>query len=237
MIFDFWLSFAVMNRIDRLMGIMTTLQAKKYATAEFIAEKYGISSRTVYRDIKALGEIGIPVSFEQHKGYFIVQGYFLPPVSFTTEEANAMVLMEAITAKFGDHSIRQHYEQAMNKIKAVLRPSEKEKIDHLQSQIKVYMRPGESNSTEYLSVIQSAITAKQVLHITYRNNMAEESNRETEPIGLTFYSGYWHMIAWCHKRNAYRDFKVSHIQSLRNTGKAFNKPAHIDINEYILSLQ
>jgi predicted DNA-binding transcriptional regulator YafY len=226
-----------MNRIDRLMGIVTTLQAKKFASAEFIAEKYGISLRTVYRDIKALGEIGIPISFEQYKGYFIVHGYFLPPVSFTAEEANALILMEAITAKFGDHSIRQHYEQAMHKIKAVLRPTEKEKIDHLQSQIKVYTAPGEDNKAGYLSVIQQAITGRQILLIAYRNNNGEESSRETEPIGLTFYGDNWHMIAWCHKRKAYRDFKIAHIQSLKNTMQPFTKGMHIDINQYILSLE
>ena len=83
-----------MNRIDRLFGILTYLQSKKYVTAEAIAEKFKMSVRTVYRDIKALNEQGIPVSFEQHRGYFIVQGYFLPPVSFSTEEANALLLME-----------------------------------------------------------------------------------------------------------------------------------------------
>ena len=81
-----------MNRIDRLFGILIMLQSKKYVTAEKIADKFHISIRTVYRDIKALAEQGIPVSFEQPKGYFIVQGYFLPPVAFNSHEANALLL-------------------------------------------------------------------------------------------------------------------------------------------------
>jgi predicted DNA-binding transcriptional regulator YafY len=68
----------IMNRIDRLLGILTLLQSKKYVPAEKIAGKFYISTRTVYRDIKALGELGIPVSFEAPKGYFVVQGYFCP---------------------------------------------------------------------------------------------------------------------------------------------------------------
>ena len=80
-----------MNRIDRLFGILTFLQSKKYVPAEKIADRFGISIRTVYRDIKALCEQGIPVSFEANRGYFIVQGYFIPPVSFTSEEANALL--------------------------------------------------------------------------------------------------------------------------------------------------
>ena len=80
-----------MNRMDRLLGIVTLLQSKKYVPAEKIADKYNISVRTVYRDVKALVELGIPVSFEPNRGYFVVQGYFLPPVAFSSEEANALL--------------------------------------------------------------------------------------------------------------------------------------------------
>ena len=66
-----------MNRIDRLLGIITLLQSRKYVTGEKIAEKFGISVRSVYRDMKTLNEQGIPVSFEPHRGYFIVNAYFL----------------------------------------------------------------------------------------------------------------------------------------------------------------
>src|SRR3954468_14943553 len=118
-----------MNRIDRLFGILTFLQTKKYVPAEKIADKFNISVRTVYRDIKALCEQGIPVSFEQHKGYFVVQGYFLPPVSFNTEEANAMLLMETLVYGFADRSIQQHYSSALNKVKAVLGTAQKETLD------------------------------------------------------------------------------------------------------------
>ncbi|HTN18244.1 MAG TPA: HTH domain-containing protein, partial [Chitinophagaceae bacterium] len=108
-----------MNRIDRLFSILTFLQSKKYVPAEQIAEKFSISVRTVYRDIKALCESGIPVSFEASRGYFIVQGYFLSPVAFTTEEANALLLMENLAMGFSDRSIQQHYSAALRKVKSV----------------------------------------------------------------------------------------------------------------------
>ena len=85
-----------MNRIDRLFGIVILLQARRYVLADSIAVKFGISVRTVYRDVRALSEQGIPVSFEAGRGYFLVQGYFLPPVSFTTEEASALLLLETL---------------------------------------------------------------------------------------------------------------------------------------------
>jgi predicted DNA-binding transcriptional regulator YafY len=104
-----------MNRVDRLFGILTLLQSKKYVPAEKIADKFNISVRTVYRDVKALCEQGIPVSFEPSKGYFVVQGYFLPPVSFTSDEANALLLMEAVAYGFGDRSTQAHYSTALNR--------------------------------------------------------------------------------------------------------------------------
>ena len=121
-----------MNRIDRLFGILTLLQSKKYVTAEKIAEKFNISIRTVYRDVKALCEQGIPVSFEQPKGYYIVQGYFLPPVSFTSDEANAMLLIESIVYGFSDKSIKKNYSSALNKIKSVFRKCPKRKIGKIK---------------------------------------------------------------------------------------------------------
>lgn len=226
-----------MNRIDRLVGILTTLQSRRYTTAEFIAEKYEISTRTVYRDIKALGEIGVPISFELHKGYHVMQGYFLPPVSLTSEEANALILATALSQKFSDTSTKKSVDTALEKIKAVLKHSDKEKADYLHSNIRVYNPPESIEKSDYLSIIQDAIVNKKVLNITYTNNKAEQSQREIEPIGLTFYSNQWHMIAWCWKRMGYRDFKVLHINKLNSTNDSFRKKEHWDINEYIQSLQ
>src|SRR5690606_4957801 len=125
-----------MNRIDRLFGILTLLQSKKYLTGERIAERFSISIRTVYRDIKALNEQGIPVGFEPHKGYFVVEGYFLRPVSFSLEEANALLLMENLVAGFADKSIHKHYSSALSKVKAVMRDSQKEKLEYLTNNTK-----------------------------------------------------------------------------------------------------
>ena len=225
-----------MNRIDRLFGILTLLQSKKYVTAEKIAEKYKISTRTVYRDVKALCEQGIPVSFEQHKGYFVVQGYFLPPVSFSTEEANALMLMENLVNLLADRSIETHYHTALNKIKAVLRSGQKEYIESLANNIKVQTPECFDHSFEYLSILQNAIAGKHVIAITYKNSKEETSQRELDPIGLIFYAYNWHLVGWCHKRNDYRDFRVSRIVTLGETGKPFKKSKHVTLEEYMKQL-
>lgn len=222
-----------MNRIDRLFGILVLLQSKKYVTAEAISEKFGISVRTVYRDVKALYEQGIPVSFEQHRGYFIVQGYFLPPVSFSFEEASALLLMENMVYGFADRSIHKNYSSALSKIKTVLRSSQKEKIEVLEKKIKLQLPSRFTNDFDYLTVLQEAISSKHIVEIEYRNNNNEVSKRMVEPIGLIFYAFGWHVIGWCHMRKDYRDFKIVRILKIKNTGSPFTKEEHVSLNDYM----
>ncbi|SFH30253.1 helix-turn-helix transcriptional regulator [Pedobacter insulae] len=222
-----------MNRIDRLFGILILLQSKKYTTTERIAEQYGISIRTVYRDIKALSEQGIPLSFEPNKGYFIVHGYFLPPVSFNSDEANALLLMERFLEGFADKSILTHYTTALNKVKNVLRSAQREKLETLNEHIKLQLPGRLKNDYEYLSLIQNAISAQCIIEINYKNNKAETSKREVEPIGLVFYAFHWHLIAWCHLRNEYRDFKLNNIINVNCTDIPFRKMEHMPISDYM----
>jgi len=215
-----------MNRIDRLFGILTLLQSKKFVTGEKIAEKYNISVRSVYRDIKALNEQGIPVSFEPHRGYFIVNGYFLQPVSFSTEEANALLLMESIVSAFADKSIHQHYSSALTKIKSVLRSSQKDSIEKLAANIKLQVPVCFVQSFDYLTRIQQAIASQKILEIGY-------TNKQEEPIGLIFYALSWHLIGWCHNKKDYRDFRVSRILRLHCTEENFSIPKHMPLDDYM----
>lgn len=222
-----------MNRIDRLFGILTLLQSRKYVTGEKISEKFNISVRTVYRDVKALCEQGIPVSFEPHRGYFITQGFFLPPVSFTSDEANALLLIESIVNGFTDRSIQTHYATALNKVKAVLPHAQKEKLESLNSTIKSQLPDCFKNDFDYLSTLQQIISIKNIIVLDYLNNKKETSKREVEPIGLVFYAMSWHLIAWCHKRNNYRDFKVSRILKISCTDTPFTITDHMPMTEYM----
>ena len=205
-----------MNRIDRL---------------------FGISVRTVYRDVKALTEQGIPVSFEQHRGYFLVQGYFLPPVSFTPEEANALLLMEKMALNFTDKSIHAHYTTALHKVKAVLRSKEKDRFEQLNSRIRTHLPQQFANNFDYLATLQSAISDRHIIEVEYCNSSGIASLRRMEPIGLIFYGAAWHIIAWCHLRNEYRDFKVVRIARLTATGIPFKTEQHISLNDYIADRQ
>jgi predicted DNA-binding transcriptional regulator YafY len=223
-----------MNRVDRLFGILTLLQSKSYVSGEEIAGRYEISVRTVYRDIKAIGESGVPVAFEPHRGYFIVEGYFVPPVAFTMEEANALLLSASLVSGFADASIRTHFTSALTKVKNVLKGSQKEKLETLSRAMKLQVPQRVLPDYDFLSVIQESITSRQMLWLSYTNAKDEPSLREIEPIGLVFYAFDWHVIAWCHLRAEYRDFRLSRIGKLTRTDKAFQIESHIAIGEYKL---
>jgi predicted DNA-binding transcriptional regulator YafY len=222
-----------MNRIDRLFALHTFLQSRKYATAESIAEKFGISVRTVYRDVKALGESGVPVGFDAGRGYFLMPGHFLPPVSFSTEEAAALLLMEGATRVFADKSIGALYTSALTKVRAVLRAAQKEEVEALASRTAVRWPACMTHDFEYLADLQSSIAGKKIIELRYKNAAGEQSMRRVEPIGLIFYAMNWHLIGWCHKRADYRDFRVSRIVGLRPTTEQFSKSEHIEVAEYM----
>ncbi len=225
-----------MNRIDRLFGILLLLQSKRHVSAETIAERFEISVRTVYRDIKALNEQGVPLSFQANKGYFIVQGYFLPPVSFNTDEASALLIMERFLEGFADKSIQQHYHSALDKVKNVLKNNQRDLIENLNKNIRLQLPERLKNNLSHLATLQQAITSQHCLTINYQNNKEELSHREIEPIGLIFYAFGWHLIAWCNLRNDYRDFKVDRIINISNQHLAFSKSNHITIDDYMTQL-
>ncbi len=226
-----------MNRIDRLFGILTILQSKKFVTASYLSDKFEISVRTVYRDIRALEELGIPVSFKQPRGYFIVHGYFLPPLSLTIDEANALILMASLSEKFADKSISKQCQNALSKLSAILKYSDKEKAELISSNISVWKPVDDQFDTEYISTIQKSIVNKTIIEIEYTNNQSHFSKRELEPIGMAFYSNQWHLIAWCWQRKEYRDFKIKMISKLADTYRHFRKTEHLNINEYIQKLK
>lgn len=229
-----------MNRIDRLMGIITALQSKKHCTVAQLAAQFAVSERTIFRDLKAIGEIGVPIYYEPEKGYSVASAYFLPPVSLTVEEANALSLAEPLVLRFADRSVLQHYSTALGKIKMVLGRSQREYMEQSMEQAAHFVPDHYAHlmpNTDYLTPLQNAITHKQVVRLEYLNAKDEPSVREVEPIGLTFYSLNWHLVAWCRLRQDYRDFRTSRIQRLQVTLMPFSKNDHISLQTYLEKMQ
>ena len=226
-----------MNRIDRLTAILIQLQSKKVVKASEIAERFDISLRTVYRDIRALEEAGVPIGAEAGVGYYIIDGYFLPPVMFTNDEANSLLLAAKLIEKMTDESISEDFNSALYKIKSILKHSEKETLDKLNENIYISSSRVDMFKGKYLSSIQKSITTRKVLQISYFSNYNEKtSEREIEPIGLFYYSNAWHLIAYCKLRKDYRDFRVDRIKKLKLLDEEFEIKDKKSLDEYIKTM-
>jgi predicted DNA-binding transcriptional regulator YafY len=230
------------NRIDRVSAILIQLQSKKFVTAEEIATRFEISKRTAYRDLKALEEAGVPVGAEPGKGYFLIDGYHLPPVMFTTREASSLLTAEKIVEKIADKSVNEQYKSAMYKIKAVLPEKEKQYLDRLGTNIEILHFPpavSPEAPNNYILDVQHALVNKKVLKIDYRAGYNEElvRNRLVEPVGLCFYSMGWHLIGFCRFRNDYRDFRLDRIYKLTLTDELYQTREIKSVKEFFKRMQ
>ncbi|MDF1547775.1 MAG: HTH domain-containing protein, partial [Bacteroidales bacterium] len=187
-----------MNRIDRLTAIIILLQSRPFIKVETIAERFNISERTVFRDLKALEEAGVPIGIESGKGYFLVDGYHLPPVMLTRDEASAFIVAEKLLEKSTDASLLSQYQNGLSKIKAVLKSEEKQMANDLDDRISVSSFPNVKSAGGYMVEILQAITKKVKLiisyHASYNNKITE---RQIDPIGVIYYGLDWHLIAFC----------------------------------------
>ena len=222
------------RRISRLTAILTQLQSKRILTSTVLAEKFGVSIRTIYRDIKALEQAGVPIYTEDGKGYSLMPGYRIPPVMFTEDEANALITIEQVVMKNSDSSLIAAYSEAINKIKAVLLYTTKDKIELLANRIAVSPAMPNAATSNSLTVIQNALTSFKVLNITYRSASKDETTeRKIEPFALYYtLQESWSLIAYCRLREEYRMFNLDRIKSVTQLNVNF-KPHEITLESYL----
>ncbi|MFD0766908.1 helix-turn-helix transcriptional regulator [Mucilaginibacter lutimaris] len=222
------------TRIARLTAILTRLQSGKLVTANQLADTFAVSVRTIYRDMKTLELAGVPIYTREGKGYSLMEGYKLPPVTFTEHEANALITAEHLIKKTRDTSLIAEYGTAVDKIKAVLRAGTKEKVALLSQRIAVSPAFTDDRPSNSLAQIQSALTGFKVLKITYRADNSEDlTEREIEPFAL-YYSleESWLVIAFCRLRNGFRMFRLDRIMSLKATEVTFT-PHEMTLASYL----
>jgi predicted DNA-binding transcriptional regulator YafY len=225
-----------MNRIDRISAILIQLQSKKIVKAQEIAKRFNISLRTVYRDVRTLEEAGVPLVGEAGIGYSIMEGYRLPPVMLTREEATSFITAGKFVEKMNDAFTEENYKSGMFKIKAVLRSAEKDFLEDISDNIAVVKQNFGSknkNQESHLPALLSAISQKNVLAMEYfANHNQQQTSRHIEPVGIFHMSSQWYLIGWCHLRKAYRHFRVDRIKKLNPTEKKFEK-AHPSLKAFL----
>lgn len=203
-----------LNRFDRIVAIFTHLQSGRVVRAQDLSERFDVSLRTIYRDIRTLESSGVPVSGEAGVGYSIMEGYRLPPVMFTLEEATSFVTAEKLMQHFTDKKLGGHFESAMYKVKSLLRGKSKNQITALQS--KIWIHPAQDlfndKLPDALEIIMESMAEKKQVKLGYCAFIADETTERTiEPIALYHENNYWYIKAWCHLRSDYRQFRTDRM--------------------------
>jgi predicted DNA-binding transcriptional regulator YafY len=247
-----------MNRTDRLLAIILELQGKGRQRAEDLAETFETSKRTIYRDIQALGEAGVPVISIPGQGYSLMKGYFLPPLSFTTDEATMLILGSDLMAQSFDAQYRSAALSASRKIENVLPEKLREEVHYLQDSIRFVTTNAMEwpHETENLLLVRRAIFQRNTIRFCYftrhpsspvelegeavitasqKHATASKTPvariREADPYGLVHYLNAWHVIAYCHLRHDIRNFRLDRMDDLVLLPETFQRPVNFKMSE------
>jgi predicted DNA-binding transcriptional regulator YafY len=219
------------KRLSRLTAILTQLQTKRILTSTYLSEKYGVSVRTIYRDIRALEKSGVPILTEEGKGYTLMEGYRVPPVMFTENQANALILAEQLVLKNKDTSFIKDYSEAIEKIKAVLGYTVKDKANLLAERTRFNQNLNNERNSNNLSELQFALTNYLVTNIDYTNEKNKTSSRLIEPFALLSTQENWLLVAWCRLRKDFRYFRLDRIKKMQILTEKFT-PHKLTLQEY-----
>jgi predicted DNA-binding transcriptional regulator YafY len=210
------------------------LQSQPFVSVNELAAQFKVSKRTIYRDILALEESGVPIVSEENKGFSVMEGFNIPPVMFTEGEAHALVIAQKMIEKTLDDSLISDFNSAMAKIKSVLLNPEKEKSNLLSERTIIGKNWSYERSSSYLSDIQSALTNFSLVRIGYlKEGDAIPVNRVIEPFAIYHNPAEkWVVIAWCRMREDFRNFRIDRITSLNRMNEKFS-PHQITLDEYV----
>ncbi len=220
-----------MNRTDRLLAIVLELQGKGKQRAEDLAATFETSKRTIYRDILALGEAGVPLVSIPGRGYSLMKGYFLPPLSFTTDEATMLLLGSDFMAQNFDAQYRAAAQSASRKIAGVLPEKLHDEVHSLQQSIR-FVSSGMMDGTPEATMLQQlrrAIIEHTTVRFHYhtrhaREGKGEENTRDADPYGLAYVRSTWNLVAYCHMRKDIRNFRLDRMEHVELLPETFNRP-------------
>jgi predicted DNA-binding transcriptional regulator YafY len=220
-----------MNRTDRLLAIVLELQAKGWQRAEDLAARFEISKRTVYRDMQALSESGVPVISSPGQGYTLMEGYFLPPLSFSPDEAITLLLGADYIAQTFDEQYQAAAMTAQTKIEAALSDRLREQVRFLQSSMRfIALNPLESSAAPItLPQIRRAIIQRKTIRFDYHTRyptLGQEitTHRDADPYALIHIDKAWYLVGYCHLRQDMRHFRLERIHALRLLDQTFTRP-------------
>ena len=222
------------SKLSRIIAILTYLQAKRIVSAPFLAKRFNVSVRTIYRDINTLINAGNPIISDISKGYSLMVTNHLPPVMFTQDEANALITAEHFIKNNTDTSLVKNYSDALNKVRAVFRDSMKKKSEFLNNRIGVKPQLPHNFKSDTLALLQNAIIDCRLLEILYNSESKQEkTSRLIEPFALyNNKDDCWTLIAFCRLRKDFRLFRLERIEYLKPLEEKF-KPHKMTLDQFI----
>ena len=217
------------RRADRLFQIVQILRGRRLTTAALLAERLGVSERTVYRDIRDLSLSGVPVEGEAGSGYRLLAGYDLPPLMLTTKESEALIA--AIRLLKTGEALSQSLESAQEKMLAILPEARRRQAE--QTRLFAPDLGAHRYAKTHFDVIHQAVSNQQVLQLHYQDESGQVTWREVLPLGLFFWGERWLLVAWCELRNDYRNFRLDRCLEVSATERRFSECADRSLSDFL----
>ena len=223
-----------MRRADRLFQIVASFGRGKRISADVLARRLEVSTRTIYRDMQDLIKCGIPIEGEPGKGYRLLEGYLVPPLMFDDEELQALAFGAEVAKAWGDESMSDAADRILDKIAAVL-PSHMRPRMALSSAYvpDVHVSP---DITQQLGAVRSAIRDGKRVEINYEDAKERMTNRVVWPLGLVYWGAKWTLVAWCELREDFRTFRVDRIESVETLQLSIPNVAGRTLDNYFAEI-
>ena len=216
------IKITAMRPADRLFQIILLLRHGRVVTAATLASSLEVSERTIYRDIADLIKSGAPIDGEAGVGYRLRRGYQVPPLMFTGEEIEALVIGAKLVRAWGDAGLGKAAEQAMARIEAVLPPALEQRVSLSQRRFLAvdHLRPAPLR--EPMAALREGMESGRKVLVSYQKADGESSLRTLCPLGLVFWGHCWTLGAWCELRQDFRTFRVDRIAAVEILTETFD---------------
>ncbi|WP_316800269.1 YafY family protein [Pedobacter frigidisoli] len=213
------------KRFDRILQLYFILQSKVLVSIDELEERFDMSRRTIYRDIKALEDAGVPISSIPGTGFSIMDGFRIRPSKFTPEEVMSLMIAEKIMHNHETKFVKKHFEHALVKIKSSFQITEKNILANLGETVLINDKKKQTlYLPDVINLLVNSAANREVVSIVYRKSSDKEYlPRTIEPIGVFYESEYWYLLAYCGMRGDYRNFRLDRIQQVRAMGEKFKK--------------
>src|SRR5215217_2813821 len=212
-----------MDRSSRLLALLDGLRRRRgVVTASRLAKDLGVSPRTLYRDVQALRELGAPVEGEAGVGYVMRAGFFLPPLMFTREELEALVLGARWVETQPDDPLARSAKNALGKIAAAAPPDLRAQIDDVG--LWPIFFPTEKRPPGFLSIVRAAMSSERALSLRYADAQERVTERRVWPIHIGFHEDRQTFDCWCLLRKGFRSFRADRVRHAEVTTEPYGKP-------------